>query len=104
MVEEERNHGARSAFFIDSRKAGGAVMRASPKSPLAVRRVASKSVFGRVPNGIELGLQIATGLLITFAMGLVLLAAEVRFGARVERPNNPNAGDIQTARSTPGSQ
>jgi hypothetical protein len=76
----------------------------SLKSPLAVRRVASKSVFGRVPNGIELGLQIATGLLITFAMGLVLLAAEVRFGARVERPNNPNAGDIQTARSTPGSQ
>jgi hypothetical protein len=31
-------------------------MRASVKSPLAVRRVMSKSVFGHVQNGIELGL------------------------------------------------
>jgi hypothetical protein len=33
---------------------------------------------------MELGLRIATGLLITFATGLVLLAAEVKFGTRVE--------------------
>jgi hypothetical protein len=80
-------------------------VRASLKSPPAVRRAASKSVFGHVPNhGIELALRIATGLLITFAMGLVLLAAEVRFGTRVEAPNNPDTGDIQMGRSTPGSQ
>jgi hypothetical protein len=70
-------------------------MRASLKSPLAVRRVVSKSVFGQVQNGIELGLRIATGLLIAFAMGLVLLAAEVRSGTRVEALNNLNTGDIQ---------
>jgi len=69
-------------------------MHASLKSPLAVRRVVSKSVFGQVRNHrIELGLRIATGLLITFAIGLVLLAAEVRFGTRAEAPNNPNTGD-----------
>jgi hypothetical protein len=80
-------------------------MRASVKNPLAVRRVVSKSVFRHAPNnGIELGLQIATGLLITFAIGLVLLAAEVRFGTRVEALNNPNTGDIQMARSRSGSQ
>jgi hypothetical protein len=79
-------------------------MHASPKSPLAVRRVVSKSVFGHVPNGIELGLRIATGLLITFATGLVLLAAEVKFGTRVEALNDPNTGDIQMVRSRPGSQ
>jgi hypothetical protein len=80
-------------------------MRASLKSPLAVRRVVSKSVFGQVRNHrIELGLRLATGLLITFAIGMVLLAAEVRFGARVEGLNNPNTGDIQMARSRPGSQ
>jgi hypothetical protein len=35
----------------------------------------------------ELGLRIATGLLITFAAGLVLLAAEVRVGAQPETLN-----------------
>jgi len=69
-------------------------MHRSLKSPLAVRRVVSKSVFGHSPkHGIELGLRLATGLLITFAMGMVLLAAEARFGARVEALNNPNTGD-----------
>jgi hypothetical protein len=80
-------------------------MHGSLKSPLAVRRVVSESVFGHVPNhGIELGLRIATGLLFTFAIALVLLAAEVRFGTRVEALNNPNTGDIQMPRSRPGSQ
>jgi len=60
-------------------------MHRSLKNPLAVRRVVSKSVFGRAPkHEMELGLRIATGLLITFATGLVLLAAEVKFGTRVE--------------------
>ena len=80
-------------------------MRASLKSPRAVRRVVPQSVFGHVPNHrIELGLRLATGLLITFAIGLVLLAAEVRFGTQVETLNNPNTGDIQMARLRPGSQ
>ena len=80
-------------------------MLASLKNPLAVRRAVSKSVFGQVRNHrTELGLRIATGLLITFATGLVLLAAEVRFGTRVEALNNPNTGDIEMARSIPGSQ
>jgi hypothetical protein len=62
-------------------------MRASLKSPLAVRRAVSKSLFGHVPShGIELGLRIATGLLITFATGLVLLVAEVKFGTQGGTP------------------
>jgi hypothetical protein len=36
---------------------------------------------------LELGLRIATGLLITFAAGLVLLATEVRFGVQPEALN-----------------
>jgi hypothetical protein len=70
-----------------------------------MRRVVSKSVFGQVLNHrIELGLRIATGLLITFATGLVLLAAEVRFGTQGEALNNPNTGDTQMARARLGSQ
>ena len=70
--------------FTDSRKAEGSAMQGPLKSRLAARRVLSEPVFGHAPNhGIELGLRLATGLLITFAMGMVLLVAEVRFSTPV---------------------
>jgi len=40
---------------------------------------------------LELGLRIAAGLLLTFAAGLVLLAAEVRFGTQAEVLNSLNS-------------
>jgi hypothetical protein len=59
----------------------------SPAPPTPKRGLV-ESVLRLSPNAIlELGLRIATGLLITFAAGLVLLAAEVRFGVQPEALN-----------------
>ena len=53
------------------------------KSPPCRKTPVVESVFGLgLLEIFELGLRIATGLLMTFAAGLVLLAAEVRFSAQ----------------------
>jgi hypothetical protein len=63
-------------------------MRISIKVRPAMKCMVLKLVFGQVLNQkIELGLRVATGALITFAAGLVLLQAETRFGAQVEALN-----------------
>ena len=63
-------------------------MKTSWKDPPPARRLVVESVLGLDLNKIlELGLRIATGLLITLAAGLVLLAVEVRFGVPPETLN-----------------